>query len=111
VRIAAHLQEPIGSDNGIDYVPRRQEGKDYIANRDWGRGELVYISFSVEDTGTGLSAKDKKQLFHRFSQASPKTHVQYGGSGLGLFISRQISEMVSHINHASAVVIHIILMF
>lgn len=29
----------------------------------------------------------------RFSQATPKTHAQYGGSGLGLFISRQLTEL------------------
>lgn len=32
-------------------------------------------------------------LFLRFSQASPRTHVQYGGSGLGLFISRELTEL------------------
>jgi CheY-like chemotaxis protein len=31
--------------------------------------------------------------FHLFAQASPKTHQTYGGSGLGLFISRQLVEM------------------
>lgn len=33
------------------------------------------------------------KLFNRFAQASPRTHVQYGGSGLGLFISRQLTEL------------------
>lgn len=32
-------------------------------------------------------------LFTRFSQASPRTHIDYGGSGLGLFISRRLTEM------------------
>lgn len=32
-------------------------------------------------------------LFNRFSQATPRTHVQYGGSGLGLFISRELTEL------------------
>jgi hypothetical protein len=32
-------------------------------------------------------------LFQRFSQASPKTYKQYGGSGLGLFISRELCEL------------------
>jgi hypothetical protein len=32
-------------------------------------------------------------LFLRFSQASPKTYAQYGGSGLGLFISRELTEL------------------
>jgi CheY-like chemotaxis protein len=30
---------------------------------------------------------------HRFSQASPRTHITYGGSGLGLFISRELVEL------------------
>jgi CheY-like chemotaxis protein len=32
-------------------------------------------------------------MFLRFSQASPKTYAQYGGSGLGLFISRELTEL------------------
>ena len=47
----------------------------------------------MQDTGRGLSAEEKKLLFLRFSQASPRTHVQYGGSGLGLFISRELTEL------------------
>jgi len=48
----------------------------------------------VSDTGKGLTGDEKKLLFKRFAQASPKTEVSYGGSGLGLFISRQITEML-----------------
>jgi CheY-like chemotaxis protein len=40
-----------------------------------------------------LTPEEKKKLFNRFAQASPRTHVQYGGSGLGLFISRQLTEL------------------
>lgn len=47
----------------------------------------------VKDSGCGLTAEEKKKLFNRFSQASPRTQVQYGGSGLGLFISRQLTEL------------------
>ena len=32
-------------------------------------------------------------LFQRFSQATPRTHVTYGGSGLGLFISKRLVEL------------------
>jgi CheY-like chemotaxis protein len=32
-------------------------------------------------------------MLHRFSQASPRTHITYGGSGLGLFISRELVEL------------------
>jgi CheY-like chemotaxis protein len=47
----------------------------------------------VKDSGCGLTPEEKKKLFNRFTQASPRTHVQYGGSGLGLFISLQLTEL------------------
>ncbi|KAK3049078.1 hypothetical protein LTS18_012826 [Coniosporium uncinatum] len=47
----------------------------------------------MRDTGRGLTAEEKDLLFTRFSQASPRTHIKYGGSGLGLFISRRLTEM------------------
>jgi signal transduction histidine kinase len=40
--------------------------------------EQVYISFTVQDTGRGLSDVEKELLFARFSQASPRTHINYG---------------------------------
>ncbi len=40
-----------------------------------------------------MNPEEKNKLFNRFAQASPRTHVQYGGSGLGLFISRQLTEL------------------
>ncbi|GAB7349504.1 hypothetical protein MBLNU459_g0212t2 [Dothideomycetes sp. NU459] len=55
--------------------------------------EDIYLSFVVKDTGCGLTESEMGFLFHRFSQASPKTYQQYGGSGLGLFISRELTEL------------------
>ncbi|KAI5249031.1 hypothetical protein E4T43_00999 [Aureobasidium subglaciale] len=52
----------------------------------------VYLMFSVTDTGCGLTSEESQMLFQRFSQA-PKTYKQYGGSGLGLFISRELVEL------------------
>ncbi|RII10011.1 hypothetical protein CUC08_Gglean006001 [Alternaria sp. MG1] len=60
---------------------------------DWEKGEIVYVIFSVQDTGRGLSDEEHELLFARFSQTSPRTHIDYGGSGLGLFISRRLTEM------------------
>lgn len=50
------------------------------------------MKFAVQDTGLGLTKEEQKVLFKRFSQATPRTHVQYGGSGLGLFISKTLVE-------------------
>lgn len=60
---------------------------------DWADGESVFIRFEVQDSGCGLTAEEKQILFQRFKQASPRTHAQYGGSGLGLFISKRLAEL------------------
>ena len=54
---------------------------------------MVYLEFSVRDTGRGISEQEQRRLFQRYSQASPVTHVHYGGSGIGLYISRQLTEL------------------
>ncbi|KAI1081893.1 hypothetical protein F5B20DRAFT_36797 [Whalleya microplaca] len=82
------------TDSGIEYFPRdRSDREDMTENPDWGTGEKVNLHFSVQDTGRGLDEHERKLLFQRFSQATPRTHVQYGGSGLGLFISRILTEL------------------
>lgn len=71
----------------------RAKRTDQTFGPDWGDGEEIFLEFAVRDTGRGLTPEEKKLLFQRFSQASPRTHVQYGGSGLGLFISRELTEL------------------
>lgn len=71
----------------------RTTGMDIDNEREWGGGERINVHCSVEDTGPGLGEEELKVLFQRFQQATPRTHVQYGGSGLGLFISRILTEM------------------
>ncbi|THZ86915.1 hypothetical protein D6C84_02142 [Aureobasidium pullulans] len=80
-------------DGVVNYFPTRNKHSDLTKEKDWGDGEEIYIHFAVQDTGRGLNEQEKKMLFLRFSQASPRTHVQYGGSGLGLFISRELTEL------------------
>ncbi|KAK5943410.1 hypothetical protein PMZ80_004417 [Knufia obscura] len=89
----ASLEAP-ASNGDVQYAPAsRSVPDDFLTENDWGSGEIVYLQFSLQDTGRGLSVKEQEKLFHRFSQASPKTHVEYGGSGLGLFITRQLTEL------------------
>lgn len=77
----------------VSYFPMRAKRIDQTFGPDWGDGEEIFLEFAVRDTGRGLTPEEKKLLFQRFSQASPRTHVQYGGSGLGLFISRELTEL------------------
>ncbi|EJP70698.1 putative histidine kinase HHK13p [Beauveria bassiana ARSEF 2860] len=83
--------------NENTYFPRNANqiggGIDIDSEDDWGTGDKINIHCSVEDTGPGLAEEELQVLFQRFQQATPRTHVQYGGSGLGLFISRILTEM------------------
>lgn len=93
VTMGASLERPTKDGDIVSYFPPRSKKKDLTKSKDWGGGEKLFLHFAVEDTGRGLSDDEKKLLFIRFSQASPRTHVQYGGSGLGLFISRELVEL------------------
>lgn len=53
-----------------------------------------YLLISVQDSGKGISAADQKLLFKSFSQGDPSTTRQYGGTGLGLVICRQITRLM-----------------
>lgn len=77
----------------VHYVPSGRVRTDPTLSPKWGTGEDVYLYFAVRDTGPGLTDQEMESLFARFRQASPRTHVQYGGSGLGLFISRELAEL------------------
>ncbi|KDN38662.1 hypothetical protein RSAG8_09337, partial [Rhizoctonia solani AG-8 WAC10335] len=53
----------------------------------------IYIYVSVQDSGPGLQKKDLALLFQRFQQGSNAHHV-FGGSGLGLFVCRQLCRRI-----------------
>lgn len=78
---------------GLSYFPVRQDSEDLTNKPEWGKGEKINLHVAVTDTGPGLDESERLILFQRFSQTSPRTHVQYGGSGLGLFISRILTEL------------------
>lgn len=52
------------------------------------------LKFAVRDTGIGIPPERFDRLFQRFTQVDSSTTRQYGGTGLGLVICRQLSEMM-----------------
>lgn len=91
ITVSAALEPP--STPGLVYLSRNSSHKEHTPESEWGDGEIIYLHVEVKDSGRGLDESERNLLFKRFSQASPRTHVQYGGSGLGLFISRELTEL------------------
>jgi len=54
----------------------------------------IFVRFDVQDTGIGLTKKQQGKLFQAFSQADTSTTRKYGGTGLGLTISKKLSELM-----------------
>ena len=79
--------------NNITFAAIRTTAEDLLNDEEWGNGQKAYIWITVQDSGCGLTPAEQGKLFARFSQATPRTHVQYGGSGLGLFISKSLTEL------------------
>jgi len=58
------------------------------------RNNHVKIHFSVIDTGIGISEERMEKLFRSFSQLDSSTTRKYGGTGLGLVISKKLAELM-----------------
>lgn len=64
----------------------------------WVKIEISYayekMIFSVEDSGIGLDQEEKSRLFTAFTQADTSTTRLFGGSGLGLYISKNLAHLM-----------------
>ena len=58
------------------------------------RRDGTWIDFAVQDTGIGMSPEQLQRLFQRFSQADESTTRKFGGTGLGLALTRAFARLL-----------------
>ncbi len=90
VRVTQILTNLVG--NAIKFT--HQGGISVFARREQSADGDVKIRFEVRDTGIGIGPDIVSALFRPFSQGDGSTTRKYGGTGLGLTISKQLSEMM-----------------
>ena len=57
--------------------------------------EAAFVRFTVEDEGPGLPAGERERVFDRFYRLVPGQQAGVGGTGLGLYIARQLTERMN----------------
>ena len=80
--------------NAIKFTETGNVSVRVLAGADTSDGQLR-VRFAVQDTGVGLDPEARDKIFDSFRQADGSTTRKYGGSGLGLSISKQLVEMMS----------------
>lgn len=87
VKRVAFDQEKSVSNQKVEEESGAPEKSDAGKEYDW-------IEFSVSDTGIGMTEGQKQKLFQAFTQADASTTRKYGGTGLGLVITKRFTEMM-----------------
>jgi PAS domain S-box-containing protein len=80
--------------NAIKFTPKRGKVHVKTSIEKVKRNGALKIMGSVSDTGIGILDEDSKKLFRSFTQLDSSTSKAYKGTGLGLFISKKLVELM-----------------
>ncbi|KWT79616.1 response regulator [Candidatus Magnetominusculus xianensis] len=82
------------TNNAIKFTEKGEIIINISKEADGDEPNTVRLYFGVTDTGVGLTQEQQNKLFKAFSQADTSTTRKYGGTGLGLTISKRLVEMM-----------------
>ena len=86
--------EPLSSDHCRFKVPVAADPSSPGQSQAVASTDNVLLYISVQDSGVGMTANEQASLFQRFRQANLKTYSRYGGTGLGLYISKMMLDLM-----------------
>ncbi len=84
-----HIREIVNNlvENAIKYTPKGEVFVDI-------NGDDDHVTISVKDSGIGIPAEDMSHLFQKFYRVDNKDTREIGGTGLGLYLSRRLAEIM-----------------
>lgn len=78
--------------NAIKFTQEGQVSIGVRAIKDGNKAPGDFVEIEVSDTGLGISVEQQQRIFRPFSQADSSTTRKFGGTGLGLILTRHLSQ-------------------
>lgn len=80
--------------NAVKFTESGQVFLDLRIDPDFSEANKTKVIFAVKDTGIGIAEEKQETIFNSFTQADASSTRKYGGTGLGLTISKQLVELM-----------------
>jgi CheY-like chemotaxis protein len=80
--------------NAVKFTEKGQIFLDLRIDSDYSEADKSKVIFAVKDTGIGIPEEKQEKIFDSFTQADASSTRKYGGTGLGLTISKQLVELM-----------------